>query len=220
MSNHFQINSLSFRYARYAHNEAWANERSVEVALGEWFLDQYPGIAGFDHIGSNGVRNSLIGRQPVLEVGAVMPYYGRDTHETIDLADDHPKSRKANAIGYDYTGRNVLSISTLEHMHRTEYANGSDLDGVTCLKQIVSAANRYLITFPTQYNVGLREYLSTHPEVPRLILRRTNWKNEYVKHHDSNDFSIPFGHSDKPIPEGYWNNANGLVCVTNLPELL
>lgn len=53
-----------------------------------------------------------------------------------------------------------------------------------------------------------------------MILRRINWKNEYVKHADNNDFSIPFGHSDRPIPDGWWNNANGIVVVTNLKELL
>lgn len=217
MSNTFHINDLSLRYARSAFNDAWQNERSVEVALGHWFLDRFAptqvttGRVGDDHT----VRG-----QPVLEVGCVMPYYGRALHDVIDLCDEHPVSKKANALDYEYTGRNVLCLSTIEHMHKKEYSNGSDLDGVTCLRKILTSASNYLITFPTQYNDALTDYMKTHPEVPRLILRRTNWKNEYVKHHDSNDFSIPFGHSDRPIPEGWWNNANGVVVVTNLPELL
>lgn len=211
--NTFQINEVKIRYAREWFNEAYQNERSVEVALGRWFLDRFKWQVGEG-------AGSLTFGHPVLEVGCVMPYYGRDTHNVVDLADEHPKSRKANALDLDYTGRNVLCLSTIEHMHCKEYSNGSDEDGVTCLKRIVSQAANYLITFPTQYNEALTAYMSTHPEVSRLILRRVNWKNEYVKHADSNDFSIPFGHSDRPIPEGWWNNSNGVVMVTNLRELL
>lgn len=203
--NTFKINDVEIRYAREFFNEAFQNERSVEVALGRWFLNR---INAFNFV------------EPVLEVGAVMPYYGSEDHEIIDLADLHPKSKKVNALDYDYTGRNVLSISTIEHMHKKEYDNGSDLDGVTCLKKIIGSAANYLVTFPTGYNDGLNEYLTTHPEVPRFILKRINWKNEYLKHYNPNDLTIPYGHSDRPIPQGYFNNANGVCVVTNIKELL
>jgi len=209
MSNSFKINDLSIRYAREFFNEAWMNERSIEVALGRYFLDRFDYMAA----GSDPAN-------PVLEVGCVLPYYGHEKHQIIDLCDEHSRNTKVNALDFDYTDRNVLSISTLEHMHKKEYANGSDEDGVTCLKKIIGSAKNWLITFPTQYNDALTAYLQTHPEVTRLIMRRINWKNEYVKHHDCNDFSIPFGHSDRPIPPGWWNNSNGCVIVTNLPELL
>lgn len=216
MSNTFQINDLSLRYAREMFNDAWSNERSVEVALGRWFLDRFP-TPKARQIASGMMQGPGL---PVLEVGCVMPYYGRATHEIIDLADEHPSSRKVNALDMDYAGRNVLAISTLEHMHTREYSNGSDMDGVTCLTKILTSATNYCITFPTQYNDGLTAYLQANPSVPRIILRRINWKNEYVVHADRNDFSIPFGHSDRPIPDGWWNNANGIVVVTNLKELL
>jgi hypothetical protein len=196
----FKINDVSLPYAREAFNEAWKNERSVEVSLGRWFLNKFNGN--------------------VLEVGAVMPYYGHIEHEIIDLADEHPKSRKINALDFNYDGRNVLSISTLEHMHMKEYSNGSDQDGADCLKKIVARASNYLITFPTEYNRGLIDLLKRSQDIPRLIMKRINWKNEYVKHYNSNDLEIPFGHSDRPIPVGYFNNANGVCVVTNLKELL
>lgn len=213
MSNTFKINDIELKYARESHNDAWQNERSVEVALGRYFLDRFDPNARHNEKNGDTIRSSL-------EVGCVMPYYGIEGHEVIDLCDEHRASKKANALDYDYTGRNVLCLSTIEHMHKKEYSNGSDEDGVTCLKKILTSAHRYLITFPTQYNEALTAYLSTHPEVPRFILRRINWKNEYVKHENGNDFSIPFGHSDRPIPAGWWNNANGVVVVTNLGELL
>ena len=198
--NKFKINDVELRYAREFFNEAYHNERSIEVAIGRWFLGKYGDTS--------------------LEVGAVMPYYGSENHEIFDLCDEHPKSKKINALDYDYAGRNVLSISTIEHMMKKEYNNGSDQDSITFLNKVLTSASSYLITWGIGYNPFLDAHIKEHTEIPRLIMRRTNWKNEYVKHNDSNDFSFPFGHSDKPIPEGYFNNANGVCIVTNIKELL
>lgn len=198
--NTFKINDVELRYAREFFNEAYKNERSLEVAIGRYFLSRFG--------------------EKTLEVGAVLPYYGNDSHEIIDLADEHPKSKKLNALNFDYKGRDVLSISTIEHMMTKEYGNGSDQDAITFLNKVLTDASNYLITWGVGYNPFLDEYMKTHPEVPRLIMKRINWKNEYVKHSDSNDFSFPFGHSDRPIPAGFFNNANGVCIITNLKELL
>lgn len=204
MSNTFQINDITLRYERAFFNEAYQNERSVEVALGRWFLSRFSSVD-----------------KPVLEVGAVMPYYGVDSHEIIDLADEHPRSKKVNALDYDYAGRNVLSISTIEHMMTKEYGNGSDADSYTFLTKMIGSASNYLVTWAIDYNHHLDAFMRFNRNVPRFILRRTNWKNEWVKQIDSNDFtSSPFGHSDKPIPQGFFNNANAICVATNLPELL
>lgn len=197
--NTFSINDVTLRYAREHFNEAYQNERSIEVALGRWFLDRFKG--------------------EVLEVGAVMPYYGAENHEIADLADEHPKSKKLNALDIDYAGRNVLCISTIEHMMTKEYGNGSDKDSITFLTNVLTSASNYLITWGTGYNPHLDAYMKAHPEIPHLIMRRTNWKNEYAKGNPL-DFDVPFGHSDKPIPVGCFNNANAVVIVTNLKELL
>lgn len=197
--NTFKINQVELRYAREFFNESYQNERSIEVALGRYFLSR------FDN---------------VLEVGCVLPYYGNDQHEIFDLADEHPKSKKINALDYDYTGRNVLSISTIEHMMTKEYNNGSDHDAITFLTKVLTSAKNFCITGAIGYNSFLDDYMKTHPEVPRFIMRRINWKNEWVKHENSNDFSFPFGHSDRPIPEGFFNNSNAVCVMTNIPELL
>jgi hypothetical protein len=198
--NTFTIGTVTTRYERAYFNEAYRNERSLEVAIGRWVLQRFGGN--------------------VLEVGAVMPYYDSDVkHDIIDLADEHPKSRKVNALDHDYTGLNVLSISTIEHMHRKEYSNGSDNDSITFLTKVLTSASSHCITFPTGYNPHLDAYMKAHPEIKHTIMRRINWKNEWVKG-DPLDFDVPFGHSDKPIPAGYFNNANAVVVVTNIPELL
>lgn len=198
--NTFQAGNLTLRYVREHFNEAFQNERSIEVALGRWFVERHAG--------------------KVLEVGAVLPYYDADVkHRVVDLADLHPKSEKLNALDLDYTGLNVLSISTIEHMMVKEYDNGSDEDSITFLTSVLTNASSYLITWGLGYNPHLDAYMKAHPDIPHLIMRRVNWKNEYAKG-DPLDFDVPFGHSDKPIPAGYFNNANAVCVVTNLKELL
>lgn len=197
--NTFDVGSVTLQYRRAFFNEAYRNERSIEVALGEWYVRRFGG--------------------KVLEVGAVLPYYGEVAHDVIDLCDEHPKSRKVNALDQDYTGLNVLSISTIEHMMKKEYDNGSDQDSITFLTKVLTTAPSYCITWGLGYNPHLDAYMASHPDIPHLIMRRVNWKNEYAKG-DPLDFNVPFGHSDKPIPAGYFNNANAVCVVTNLKELL
>ena len=199
MNNHFTIGKLSLRYCREFFNEAYSNERSVEVALGRWFLGRF---------------------DPIIEVGAVLPYYGNDKHEIVDLTDTHPASRKADGLRLDYKGRNVLSISTVEHMNGKEFGNQSDEDCVTFLKKVVAEADNYLITWGVGYNPVLDRFVR-ESNVPHAILKRTNWKNEYVQIEGAEDaWKMPFGHSDRPIPKGFFNNANGVVVLTNVAQLI
>lgn len=189
-----------FVYCRQQYNEAFKNERSVEIPLGRYFLQKF---------------------NDTLEVGAVLPYYGNDSHTIIDLTDAHPKSQKFNALDYNYINRNVLSISTIEHMMKREYNNGSDEDSINFLKKVVSSAKNYLITWGVSYNEFLDEYIKNHTEIPRFILRRVNQNNEWEIDSNNNNFNYLFGHYDgKHFPVAPFNNANAICVVTNLTELL
>lgn len=218
MSNTFSIGGVTARYCREYFNEAYLNERSVEVALGRWFLNRFP--AG----------TATPPDWPVMEVGCVMPYYGAQDHEIVDIADEHPRNRKANALTENLRGRNVLSISTIEHMQRSEYGNGSDEDSITFLRKVTTEARHWLVTWGVGYNPTLDAWVQANPQLTRTFLKRLNWKNEYAQvredvfMHQGDDkpiaWSAPFGHSDRPIPAGFFNNANVVVVLTNVPELL
>lgn len=210
MSNTFTLGSTTLRYAREYFNEAYANERSVEVALGRWFLKRFetPQI----------VAGSVTS---VLEVGCVLPYYGADQHDIVDISDTHPRNRKADALKEDMAGRNVLSISTIEHMNGHEFGNQSDEDGIVFLQKVVKESANYLVTWGIGYNPVLDAWVKAHPEVPRTFLKRTNWKNEYEQVAESDAiWATQFGHSDRPPIPGGWNNANVVVVLTNVKELL
>ncbi len=223
MSNTFTIGSVTARYAREFFNEAYHNERSLEVALGRWFLAR---------VGDIPVAPIFHGQGLPIEVGCVLPYYGLSAageptyHEVIDLADEHPASRKVNALSLDYRGRHVLSISTIEHMSSREYGNASDEDSITFLKQVLAQSSKYLVTWGVGYNPTLDAWVRANPSVPRTIMKRINWQNEYRQmtpmecDQNGSAWSLPFGHSDRPLAPGFFNNANGVVVVTNLTELL
>ena len=75
-------------------------------------------------------------------------HYGWDAHVIIDLAEKHPKIHNVNALSCDYTNRNVLSLSTVEHMLKREYKNGSDQDSIIFINKIVLFnRNGVVITF-------------------------------------------------------------------------
>lgn len=199
MNNTFKVGQVELSYCRATNNRAWENERAVEVSLGEWFLHKF----GFDAV----------------EIGSVMLNYGWDMHIMVDLSDQHPKVHRYNALDLHYTKFNVLSISTVEHMMKREYDNGSDQDSITFINKVVNEASNYLITFPCRYNEFLDEFIQ-NSDIPRVLLKRVSKENEWIQDFDVKNMDYPFGHFDGRQPDGFFNNANAVIILTNLPELL
>lgn len=133
----FRFNGRDYRYFWTHYNCGNAlgrrSERTVELPLADRWL-------------------SLI--SPVWEVGAVSPYYwpGR-VAETIDPYDEHPyATQRLSMFQYDLTGRNVLSISTIEHIGSGQYSGApEDETPLGALAKIITEAERCLITFGVNY---------------------------------------------------------------------
>jgi len=126
-------------------NGSWETERNAEIPM------------AFDYIGKYGFHN-------LIEIGAVTPYFGMHStdHWVIDLHDPWEKCIRQDALTFPLEGRNVLSISTIEHIGLADYkTNGEALQdmredgGVLMLKKIIAEAHHYLITFPLGYNQTL-----------------------------------------------------------------
>lgn len=199
MSNTYKIGQLELAYCRATHNKCFVNERTIEIGLGEYFINKF----GND----------------VVEVGSVMLYYGYDSHIIIDLTDLHPKVHRINALDCNYKDFDVLCLSTIEHMMKREYSNGSDDDSINFLNKVISEARNYLITFPCCYNKFLDEYVK-NSSINRILLKRISEQNEWVQDFDIKNMDYLFGHRDSRVPDGRFNNANALNIVTNLPEIL
>ncbi len=197
----FKVKNVELPYVYHLYNNTWQNERCVEVAFGKYFIDKF----GLD----------------IVEVGAVMPYYGYQPNVVVDIGDAMPQTVTANAVTYDgYKGKNLLSISTIEHFMVRECGNTSNNDSITFINRVINEANNYLVTWAVGYNEFLDAFMKQNPQIPRFIIRRNDWFSNWDEDPDNNNFNYPFGHGDKPIPQGFFNNANAVCVVTNLPEFI
>ncbi|MBS4003285.1 MAG: hypothetical protein KGZ91_07915 [Afipia sp.] len=134
----------SFPYFHHAHNCGFPGkrktERTIELALADFWLDRVT---------------------DAVEVGAVTPYYwpGRVKH-VIDPADQSPHvTQQASLLEVDLTGRNVLSISTVEHIGEQRYGMNETATSMQGLEKLFRECARYLVTFPAGYNQILDEFV-------------------------------------------------------------
>lgn len=103
--------------------------------------------------------------EQTVEVGSVLPTNlnvipgGKVTHRIIDRFD--PNYDHTDACTVDYTGLDVLSISTLEHFDVGDHDNPDvgGKKGPECLEKILKEARRYFITLPLGYNKPMDDYV-------------------------------------------------------------
>lgn len=126
------------------------NERAIELALGNKFLETYSGNIN------------------LIEVGATMPTYFQINHLVLDPYDPYEKCIRQDAETYDLTGRIVLSISTIENMGRCDYGNDLNRDpdkAIRFLEKMRRESDHFLITFPVGGNPELDTYVVDNHEV-------------------------------------------------------
>ncbi len=100
----FEIGCLKLPYVRELPNRAYRNERAVEVALGKWFAETF--------------------NNDVLEIGDVCwQYEGFKGWRVLDPFGPYPQAIRKDVMDFDYSGLNVFSLSTFEHMNPREYSN-------------------------------------------------------------------------------------------------
>lgn len=111
------------------------NERGIEAALCRRFLYQ--------------------NYHNITEVGAVTPYYiPIVSHPIIDPYDEYPNCIRQDAEYYDLTNKDVLCISTIEHLGTEDYGN-KDIDKdkpIRFIEKLQKEANSFLLTFPLGSN--------------------------------------------------------------------
>lgn len=97
-----------------------------------------------------------------IEIGAVTPYYMPDfsKHSVIDPADAHEMvDIKKSLFECDYRGKNVLSISTIEHVGTGDYQLTKTEDCVEGLNKVIQECKSCLVSFPMGYNRKLDNYV-------------------------------------------------------------
>lgn len=185
----FKFQGKEFEYFHHPHNNTRINERTVELPLVEYFLDQYPDC---------------------IEIGAVSPYYFEGDHEVYDLTDSHPRSKSARAENIDVSNRNLLSISTLEHCGVPDAFCSDDDPTVapTILNKWMSGAEKYLISWPMGYAPALDKHAIENYDC-KFIARRP------YPSHDWKQVSLEnLTETDKIY--GSFSCANAVLILSNI----
>ena len=163
----FALNSHHYFAFCHTYNCGWPpsrmTERSVEMALADRWLSHVSG--------------------PVIEIGAVTPYYwpSRVTR-VVDPADEHKLvTDRKSLFDIDTTGLNVLCLSTLEHVGSGEYGQPLDPTGpVKALTHLTAKCRDYLITAPFGYHPAVdASIFSNTPPVPTRFLVRSDEGNDW-----------------------------------------
>lgn len=116
----------------HMYNMTWLNERMVEVAIAQRWLQGRDSRAG-------------------LEVGNVLGHYSACGHQVIDLYEERSWYQDGQLVynvsvfeAHEHVDPKpwVLSISTVEH-------TGSPVAAIDCLRGLVAPGGSLLVTFPT-----------------------------------------------------------------------
>lgn len=188
MSEIFKVNNLEFKYCRSEANNAYKNERTVEVPTGKWALD------------------IMLKYGPVVEIGDVMWHYYPISHVVIDLYEKRDGVANINFLDFDPSGTNVLSISTIEHIGHAEYNRPSIPNGfMNAMNSIVNRAKLYFITLP----IGFRDDITN-------FIKDSKLQKAYL--YLQSDFSWKQIPIEEFSPKFYSGIAYNVAVFTNIKE--
>ena len=144
------------------YNEPARNERNIELPLAFWFIENFP--------------NDLV------EIGEVTPFYVNPEHPVYDLSAEL-EERKRDLFDVDCAGKNVLSISTVEHVGFGDYGNTPEPHkAIEAVKHLKKKAKKYLITFPVGYNRELEADL-VKSRIKYFLMERDEQNKWVMSHH-------------------------------------
>lgn len=156
------------------YNNPRINERNIELPIAFWFIENY--------------NNDLV------EIGEVTPFYRDPQHPVYDLSSQLEERRK-DLFDIDLKGKNVLSISTVEHVGFGDYGNAPEPHmALEAIKYIKKHTKKYLITYPVGYNTELDDDLM-HTKHKYFLMQRdehNKWTMCDHKHMDLFKYNSPY----------------------------
>lgn len=184
--------SLYEHYFNCGYAETRMTERSVEIALAIEYLKT--------------CQNNVV------EIGAVTPYYFYDSKITdiVDPADPHNRVNiNASMFDCDLRDRDVLSISTVEHIGTQDFGMNEEKTVVDAIEKIIKEARQYLITAPIGYNKLFDDWVKNNRNSSAIRILKRGINNYWIEVNPSN-FEEWSGVKYTPL----W--ANGLVIIERL----
>lgn len=171
-------------------------ERSIELSLAEEWLKKIEG--------------------EVTEVGAVTPYYplhyGKKVKHIVDPTDEHGGvDIRTSVFDCDLSDKNVLSISTVEHIGTGDYNYSDSHTPADAINKIVSEAKTCMITAPIGYNSVLDDWIPTGINEKRVnikLLKRgcnNHWEETGIEEISNIEYI-------------YGSGANGIIIIEKVKE--
>ena len=128
----------------------------------------------------------LKNKEQYTEIGAVTPYYPDiyTPHDVIDPVDIHDLVNiKKSMFEIDFSRKNVLFISTIEHIGKDDYGLIQKETATDALKKITKEAKSCFVTFPLGYNEILDKYINeiynNDNPFEIIIYSRSEYKNDW-----------------------------------------
>lgn len=119
-------------------------ERSVELAIARMWIELH--------------------KTDLIEIGAVTPYYfPRVIKDIVDPTDNNKLVTQHKSIfEINLENKNVISISTVEHIGTGDYGLKEELNSINAIEKIMKESKHYLITYPIGYNKLLDDWTKKH----------------------------------------------------------
>jgi hypothetical protein len=195
----FKIGNLELDYYRgWRGNREASNNRAVEIALVDWFAKKH--------------NNNII---EIGDVGAGYEIF--QSWVTLDPYGPYSKSIRKDVLDYDYTGLNVVSVSTFEHFSEGAYNNNDKDKPIKALKKIAAEAKNYLITFDIGADRYFEDWLKNQSEFKYTFMIRDNKRgliNNWSQNENKDNFDLPYGHFDYCVD--FYGNALAICVISNI----
>lgn len=162
----FKIGNVELPYFYHEYNcglkgSKRITERTIEIAIADYWLNN-------------------VDVDDVMEIGAVTPYYFPNRIKDVVDPSDTKATIKDSLFNIDPTGKNILSISTIEHFGTGEYGIKEDTNPILALNYIMYNSHRYLITFPWGVSNLLDELILSKDLLARCkVYMFTRFDNEW-----------------------------------------
>jgi hypothetical protein len=182
------VEIINLKYGDWGgYNSPHSNERKVELPIVFWFVEKY--------------KDNLI------ELGEVSCFYRDANHPIYDLRSEKPTTTVMDICDVDYEGKNVVSVSTIEHVGNGDYGYPKDPEKVlNLLQKIMKQSKNYLLTFPVGFNRKLEKTITDQNMKYILLVRdeKNNWTQVHDKKFDEYEYNKPYG------------AGNAVAILTNL----
>lgn len=119
----------------------------------------------------------------IIEVGGCSPYFASGM--IVDILDCYDPSEYVNIrkdlFDFDFTGYDVISVSTIEHVGTGDYNNEIRDDSVAALRKLLDESRSCLITFPIGYNSVLDNYIMQENTCRSRFYKRGYFDNNFIE---------------------------------------